>query len=684
MARSANPRRRTRRDDSPGPAALALRALAPAAYGAALLGGLFAPDRGLQLSTLAVLAAFIGYFLWRIHALVARSAAPDLERAEVGLLAALALSTALEATGIPPVWSLAAHTVLLVGLAASVSFPAILVLPLAAVPLWKEALPALVHLELVAGAAGVAFLLERRQRRKLQLSLDKLRLDQEHLDGQPQAGSGAKSDLSHLDDLLYNYLQQVKEHTGAHGAVLVVASPRGELFVRELVSDSHDVQEDRVLNLEGTAFQWILENRKPLSVGRLRDAFARLGYYGGGVPVKSFFGVPVLEGDQAQGVLAVDHLREDAFTEAHGTVLKVAAHQVSTLLTQLRELEQWKRRSNDFQHLHDFSKSLVACRAAPEVLSLFLATVQTRVKPDFSALALLDADKGLRFSVVNDPRWAELEGKRFSPADGLAGWVLESGQYLHYDTPREGARRPLFSRDLRVPDFGSLILQPLRASTDTIGVLCAASLSARAFDSSAVQFCEVLAQHGAQGISLLLAHEELERLATTDALTGLANRRLFFDRLTAEILRSRRYEHGLALLLLDADHFKKINDLHGHPAGDAALRAVAQALAGFARETDLAARYGGEEFVVLLPSTTEEGARILAERVRAGVEALRVEWEGKPVPVRVSVGIATLEGEKDTGDALVARADQALYAAKQTGRNKVVSYSEIREYASWK
>ncbi|MBE0616852.1 MAG: GGDEF domain-containing protein [Proteobacteria bacterium] len=683
MARNTDPLRRVRRGEGPSPATLALRALTPAAYGAALLGGLFAPDHGLRPAAVAVLAGFIGYFLWRIHALLARSTAPDLERAEVGLLAALALSTALEAAAAPPVWSLTAHAVLLVGLAASVSFPAILVLPLAAVPVWRNALPALIHLELVAGAAGLTFLLEKRRHRRLQLALDKLRLDQEHLDGQPEAGS-AKRDLSHLDDLLYNYLQQVKEHTDAHGAVLVVLSPRGELFVRELVSESHDVQEDRVLNLEGTAFQWVLENRKPLSVGRLRDATARLGYYGGGVAVKSFLGVPVLEGDQAQGILAVDHLREDAFTEAHATVLKVAAHQVSTILSQLRELEQWKRRSNDFQHLHDFSKSLVVCRTAPEVLTLFLATVQTRVKPDLSALALLEGGQVLRFAAVNGPRWAELEGREFSPADGLAGWVLESGHYLHYDAPRDGARRPLFSRDIRVPDFGSLILQPLRASTDTIGVFCAASLSAKAFDPAAVQFCEVLAQHGAQGISLLRAHEELERLATTDGLTDLANRRVFFDRLGAEILRSRRYEHGLALLILDADHFKKINDLHGHPAGDAVLRAVAQALAAFARETDLPARYGGEEFAILLPSTTEEGARALAERVRAGVEALQVAWEGKVIPVRVSVGVATLEGESDSADGLVARADQALYAAKQTGRNKVVTHSEIREYASWK
>lgn len=685
----ADPRRRARRargEDRPAAPALALRAMIPAAHGAALLGGLFSPDPGLRPAALAALAGFIGYFLWRIQALVFRPRMPDLEKAEVGLLAALGLSTALEAAAVPAPWALAAHAVLLVALAAGVSVPALLVLPLAAVPLWKADLAALAQLELVAGAAGVAALLEKRRRRRLQLTLDKLRLDQEHLDGPPQAGVGAdaKRQLYRFDDLLYSFLLEVKAHTGAHGAVLVATTPRGELFLREIASDSLDLREDRLLNLEGTAFSWILENRKPLSVPKLRDPASRLGYYGPGVAVRSFLGVPVFDGEQVQGVLAVDHLRENAFGETQAALLKVGAHQVATILAQLQDLEQWKRRSNDYQHLHDFSKSMMTSRTVPEVLDLFLGALQTRVKPDFSALALKTDDGRLRFHKVGDARWAPWEGKEFSPAEGLAGWVLDGGPYLYYETPREGARRPLFSRELRAPEFGSLILQPLRAGGDAIGILCAASLSARAFDPAAVQFCEFLAQHGAQGIRLLQAHEELERLARSDALTGLANRREFFARLAAETQRSRRYEQGLALLLLDVDHFKKINDTHGHPAGDAVLRAVARALAGFARETDLAARHGGEEFALLLPSTTEAGARAVAERVRSGIEALQVAWEGKAIPVRASVGLAALEGDQGGVDALVARADQALYAAKQTGRNKVVAYSEIRDYASWK
>jgi len=683
MAPNTDPLRRTRRG-RPSPGIIALRALAPAAYGAALLGGLFGPTRVLNAGALALLAAFIAYFLWRIHQLAMHSQGTEFERAEIGLLAVLALSTVLEVASPPPAWSLSAYAVLLVGLATVIPLSAVLVLPLVAVPLWRSAPASIAHLALVAAAAAAALNLEKRRHRRVQRAYDKVRLDQEHLEGQAGASTPGKQELSRLDDLLYGYLQEVKEHARAHGAVLVVASPRGELFVRELVSDSHNIREDRVFNLDGTTFHWILENRKPLSVGSLADPSARLGYYSGKVAVKSFLGVPVIEGEEVQGVLALDHLKPNAFDDAHLTMLKVAAHQVATILTQIHDLERWKRKSRAFEHLYDFFKGLVGCASVPEVLALLLGTVQARQQPEFAALALLGEGGTLRFEAVNGPQWAYLEGKEFDPAEGLSGWVLETGPYLHYEQPREGSRRPLFSKDIKEPKLGSLILQSLRDGDRAVGLLCVGSSALKAFDQGSVQFCELLAQAGAQGVSLLQARVELERLATTDSLTNLANRRVFFDRLHAEVTRCRRYEHGLSLLLLDVDHFKKINDVHGHPAGDAALRAVARSVAGFARETDLAARYGGEEFVVLLPSTTEAGARILAERVRTGIAALTVEWEKKPIPLRVSIGVASLEPEPDNGERLVARADQALYAAKQTGRDKVVMYSQIREYASWK
>ncbi|GAB4285057.1 MAG: hypothetical protein Kow0092_39250 [Deferrisomatales bacterium] len=678
-----------RRRRRPGPTApklwpAGLRLLVPAAYGTTLLGGLYRLGRILHPAVLVLLAAFIVYFAWRIHALATADRPSEIQRVELGVLAVLALSIALQAAAVPPPWTAAGYGALLVALAPSLPAPGLLALPWAALALWEPGgagWQAVLQLEGLAVAAAAAAALERRRRKRLHLVLDKLQLDQEHLE--KGAAPAPKGDLDRLDEALYDYLARIKETVGAHGAVLAVRHPRGGLFLRELVSDSPKVREQAVLHLDTTAFQWILTNGKPLRIGRLRDPAARLGYYQGNVPIQSFVGVPVRDGDQVDGVLAVDSLQTEAFGEAHVRTLEVASHQVATTLAQIRALERVKREARDFKHLHEFAKRTNACTSPAEFLDLLLATLRERVQPDFSAVALLEDGDVLRVAAVGDPRWTPLADHRFAAAEGLAGWVLTSGQYLHYDHGRQKARRPVLARDVKLPEFPSLMLHPLVAHQQALGVLCLAAEAPRAFDGSAVAFCEVLAQQGAQGLLQMRTLERLRALATTDGLTGLANRRVLFERLAQELARSDRYEHPSSLLLLDVDHFKKINDRYGHPAGDAVLRAVARALQEQARETDLVARYGGEEFAVLLPNTDEAGGGNLAERIRARIEALRVTWEDKEIPVRLSVGAAAAEDGARTVDALVSRADQALYAAKQGGRNRVVRFSQIREYASW-
>lgn len=166
-------------------------------------------------------------------------------------------------------------------------------------------------------------------------------------------------------------------------------------------------------------------------------------------------------------------------------------------------------------------------------------------------------------------------------------------------------------------------------------------------------------------------HDELRRLATTDVLTGLVNRRHFFERAEQELARVRRYGEPAALILLDADHFKRINDTWGHGAGDEVLRRLAAVLREVPRITDLAGRLGGEEFGVLLPATDLEAARVLAERLREAMLAQALEIDGETVRFSASFGVTVLHPEDDSFDTALARADAALYAAKFAGRNRV-------------
>ena len=159
--------------------------------------------------------------------------------------------------------------------------------------------------------------------------------------------------------------------------------------------------------------------------------------------------------------------------------------------------------------------------------------------------------------------------------------------------------------------------------------------------------------------------DEVERLATRDALTGLANRRLFQESIVREAARCRRLDTPLSLVVVDVDHFKQVNDTYGHPVGDALLREVAGCLVASTKDFDVAARYGGDEFVLLLPDCGADDALAVAERLRAEVTE-RVD----SAAVTLSAGVATMPDNAFDAERLVAAADAALYEAKRAGRDR--------------
>lgn len=171
-----------------------------------------------------------------------------------------------------------------------------------------------------------------------------------------------------------------------------------------------------------------------------------------------------------------------------------------------------------------------------------------------------------------------------------------------------------------------------------------------------------------------LAHdaERLEELAHVDSMTGLVNRRRFFDVANREWLMSTRYAREIAVLMIDIDHFKKVNDNFGHDAGDAAIRHIAAICQESKRATDIVARLGGEEFAILMPETGLAGAVVLAERIRSRIAVNRLKADGGWLSLTVSIGAAERQLETADFDALLKISDQRLYDAKRAGRNVVV------------
>ncbi len=213
------------------------------------------------------------------------------------------------------------------------------------------------------------------------------------------------------------------------------------------------------------------------------------------------------------------------------------------------------------------------------------------------------------------------------------------------------------------------LVVPIIMREKVLGVLFLQDcVEARAWSIDDMSLIGSLADHLSVAIENAELHQEREQQAVIDGLTGVANRRSFNEMLAREFERARRYDHPLSLVLIDLDHLKKINDTHGHQAGDEAIKSIGLVLRQSSRSVDLPARYGGEEFCVLLPNTELDMAEQLAERLRRLINDVNIPDVGN---ISASIGVATYPHHADDPDILLKRADEALYVAKQSGRNQV-------------
>jgi diguanylate cyclase (GGDEF)-like protein len=290
-------------------------------------------------------------------------------------------------------------------------------------------------------------------------------------------------------------------------------------------------------------------------------------------------------------------------------------------------------------------------------------------RPDFLWIARVDMETrevSVDYAMAGN---APPRRTRFPLGQGLATHVIES-------------QRPLLIRDaarelpalglkpiLLEPKIRSILAVPLLVENRAVGVLSVQSFHEGAYGERHVSLLTTIAQQAA----VALENARHYQLATIDQLTGLYQRDYFFQRLEDEHRRASRYGTSFSLLMLDLDSFKRINDRFGHFAGDRFLRATGAAIRGILRAADIPCRYGGEEFCVLLPETDGHGARTIAERIRQAIATLHVEEEGGSLGTTVSIGVSCYPDHYEGNLAgLLQKADQALYAAKRAGKDRVM------------
>ncbi|WP_169513269.1 diguanylate cyclase [Geopsychrobacter electrodiphilus] len=271
------------------------------------------------------------------------------------------------------------------------------------------------------------------------------------------------------------------------------------------------------------------------------------------------------------------------------------------------------------------------------------------------------------------------KGLSFILGEGISGMVAAS-------------MRPIYSPDLSVDQrnlnykgrwvsTGSLLSMPMVLQNRLIGVLNIHHQQIKAFNAMAQQMAQAIADQAAISIENSRLYEKTRALSATDDLTGLANRRQFQDYLQREWAQSRRYHSTFSLLMIDIDHFKTYNDIHGHLKGDIALKKVAALLLQNTRGIDLVARFGGEEFVVLLPKASKEGGLAVAQKLCTCIEEgnfIGMEESQPQQKLTVSIGLATFPSDSTDLYELLNLADKALFQAKNSGRNQVTVWSQAR------
>jgi len=330
------------------------------------------------------------------------------------------------------------------------------------------------------------------------------------------------------------------------------------------------------------------------------------------------------------------------------------------------------RRERDY--FLETARALTSVRDHKAVLRIILDKAKTMVRCEAWSLFLIDPlTKELIFEMVGGPKAHRLKGMRIPAGRGIVGWVAKHKKpALVIDTSKD----PRFLDTIdRVSTFKtrSILCLPIINRKRPIAVLEMLNKLDKPFDSEDLDLLSRLVEQASIALERANLYKQASSLGITDELTKLYNSRYLEQVLDREVRRCRRYGSIMALIFLDLDSFKSINDLHGHERGSQVLAEVAGILLSAVRSVDTAARYGGDEFVIILPETPISTAHIVAERIRQAIAAYPfLEQEEIDLQVTASIGVAALPEHAKTKQDLLEVADKALYRAKTAGRNRVL------------
>jgi diguanylate cyclase (GGDEF)-like protein len=331
------------------------------------------------------------------------------------------------------------------------------------------------------------------------------------------------------------------------------------------------------------------------------------------------------------------------------------------------------RQLQELNIFHGVAKALTSSLDLDSILQTIMDKMAEYFRPDTWSLLMVDEELDeLYFAIAVGTASEALKNVRLKVGEGIAGWVAKHGERLIVPDVMTDPRFSKRIDEMTQLETQSIICIPLRAKHRVLGVIQLVNVDMDGFGDQELFFLQALSDYAAIAIENARAVEKIQELTITDDVTGLFNARHLYKTLEKEVYRSSRFNYEFTVLFIDLDHFKQVNDTHGHLIGSKLLAEIGYLVKAQLRLIDYAFRYGGDEFVILLPQTGKDAALVVAKRVR---DSLRTSMfcrdEGLNLNVRASIGVATYPHDAKTPHDVIRQADEMMYLVKNSTRDNI-------------
>jgi diguanylate cyclase (GGDEF)-like protein len=479
--------------------------------------------------------------------------------------------------------------------------------------------------------------------------------------------------------MLVNSICKVIHHTIPSHSSCVFIKVENDFVLYSIRSHSGYINKDATITQKKGLYAWVIKEKEILVNNQFLKDSRLLGYYTNDEHIKSIIMIPLLEETELTGLLICDSRKENMFTWEAKEKLRDFGKLIVSTVSLFRKIYQTEKEARRFSALHDIAKGLSQSLEREKVIDKLTGIAPRGFEFDLLVLILKEKngkpkiEKIITRKTIPNKKFAYLKNQEISLGGSLAGLVM--GKNMEVIKSNKIKTPFFFEKEKGLENFHSFIGIPLHKDEKVTGELVLLHKKHSHFSKKNKEPIIFLADLISVALEKAKLHSETLELSKRDGLTGAFNHRHFQVKLSEELQRAKRSGNPFSLLMLDIDHFKQFNDNFGHQIGDMVLKHISTITLKNIREIDTFSRYGGEEFIIILPGVEQSGALAAGEKIRLLIEKkpliIQDETKDNIYNVTVSVGCAVFPSDGEDKDSLIKKVDDALYRAKQSGRNRV-------------